>query len=71
MAFPARVHLKRRPPRKDVTFLGEIDLELRPVLHGRTVFVHEGQKVMGYIEMLMPSDWVARDVVPTIRVVQG
>ena len=70
MAFRARVYLQRPPPRTDAIYLGEIDIDTRPILHSRVRFAHNGQMTVGHIEMLTPLDWFEKGLIPTVRVVQ-
>ena len=68
MAFRARVFLQRVPSPEE--YLGVIDLSYRPVLNGVATFIHNGKREGGHIESITPSDWNAKGVIPTLRVVQ-
>jgi len=69
MAFRARVYLQRQG-QTDASYLGEIDLEVRPIPNGRARFMYEGQVVVGGIDTLTPIDWAEKGVIPTVHVVQ-
>jgi hypothetical protein len=69
MPFRARVYLQRQG-QTEANYLGEIDLEVRPIPNGHARFMHEGQVVVGRIDTLTPIDWVEKGVIPTIHVMQ-
>ena len=69
MAITALVYLQE-PGKTEASYLGKIDLEVHPVLNGRARFMHEGRVVIGHIDTLVPPDWAAKGVIPTIHVVQ-
>jgi hypothetical protein len=69
LAFRARIYLQR-PEETEAAYLGEIDLEVRPVLNGRARFMHDGSLVVGHIDTLTPLNWAEIGVVPTIYVAQ-
>ncbi len=70
MAFKARVYLQRRGE-FEAKYIGELDVDPRPVRHGRTTFSHEGKTETGRVEAVDPIDWDKTGIVPTIRVVQS
>jgi hypothetical protein len=70
MAFKARIYLQRRGE-FEATYVGELDVDPRPVRHGRTTFSHAGKTETGRVESVDPIDWDQTGVVPTIRVVQS
>jgi hypothetical protein len=67
LAFRARIYLQR-PGQTEAAYLGEIDLEVRPIVNGRARFMHNGSMVVGHIDTLTPLDWAETGVVPTIYV---
>jgi hypothetical protein len=69
MPFRARVYLQRQD-HTEAIYLGEIELEVRPILNGRASFMHEGRVVVGSIDTLAPPNWVETGTIPTIHVVQ-
>jgi hypothetical protein len=70
MAFKARVYLQRSDSRTEAAYLGEIELEGRPILNGRTSFMHDGKIEVGHIDTVAPSNWDETGVIPTIYIVQ-
>src|SRR5690348_15010198 len=56
MAFKARIYLQR-PAQTHAEYLGEIELDMRPIREGRTRFTHDGQIVVGHIDSVTPPDW--------------
>jgi hypothetical protein len=70
MAFRARVYLQRRGE-SSATYIGEIDLESRPVSNGRATFTHAGKVEKGHIDAVDPPNWDKTGAIPTIRVVQS
>jgi hypothetical protein len=69
MGHRARVYLQR-PGTQTVDFLGEKDLEVRPIRHGRARFEHDGRFEVGHIEQIEPPDWESAGAVPTVTVIQ-
>jgi hypothetical protein len=69
MAFTARVYLQQ-PGKTEASYLGEIDLDVRPILNGRASFMLEGRVVVGHIDTLAPPNWAETGAIPTIHVVQ-
>jgi len=69
-AFRARVYLQRSDSKTEAVYLGEIELEVRPIRKGRASFMHEGRIEIGHIDTVAPPDWDEIGVVPTIYVVQ-
>jgi hypothetical protein len=70
MAFKARVYLQRLGE-SSATYIGELDLESRPVRNGRATFTHAGKVETGHIDTVSPPDWDKTGAIPTIRVVQS
>jgi hypothetical protein len=70
MAFKARVYLQRRGQER-ATYIGEIELQSRPVRNGRATFTHSGKVVTGHIDNVEPRDWDAKGVIPTVHIVQS
>ena len=70
MAFKARVYLQRPDSKTEADFLGEIDLDVRPVQNGRARFIHDGKIEVGHIDTVAPSNWNETGVIPTIYIVQ-
>jgi|HubBroStandDraft_6_1064221.scaffolds.fasta_scaffold5371605_1 hypothetical protein len=68
MGHRARVYLQR-PGVKIAADLGEKDLDVRPVRHGRAQFDHDGKTEVGHIEQIDPSDGEDGGV-PKVLVVQ-
>jgi hypothetical protein len=68
MSYRARVYLQR-PSEKAGTYLGEIDVDPRPVEHGDIRFMHRGKIEVGRIDWIAPDDWEKGAAVPTIYVV--
>ena len=69
MAFKARVYLQQFG-RTDAEYLGEIELDMRPIREGRTRFAHQGVIVVGHIDSVTPSDWDSTGAIPAVYVVQ-
>jgi hypothetical protein len=69
MGHRARVYLQR-PGVKIAADLGEKDLDVRPIRHGRAQFEHDGKTEVGHIEQLDPPDWEASASIPKVLVVQ-
>ena len=69
MAFKARIYLQR-PAQTHAEYLGEIELDMRPVRGGRTSFTHDGQIVVGHIDSVTPPDWDRTGAIPAVYVVQ-
>jgi hypothetical protein len=70
MAFKVRVYLQRRGE-IEATYIGELDVDPRPVRYGRTTFTHAGKTETGRVDAVDPIDWDETGIVPTIRVVQS
>lgn len=69
MGHRARIYLQR-PGAKIATDLGEKDLDVRPIRHGRAQFEHDGKTEVGHIERIDPPDWESTGTVPEVLVVQ-
>ncbi len=67
MAFTARVYL-RQPGGLEARYIGEIDVNPRPVRNGRTVFTHGGKTETRRIDTVEPPDWDKTGAIPTIHV---
>jgi len=67
LAFRARIYLQRSGE-TEAAYLGEIDLEVRPILNGRARFMHNGALVVGHIDTLTPLNWAEAGIIPTIYV---
>ena len=70
MAFKARVYLQRTG-KTDGEYLGEIELDMRPVREGRIRFTHGGEMVVGHIDSVAPPDWDKTGAIPAVFVVEG
>jgi len=70
MTFKARVFLQRRGE-LEAKYIGELEVDPRPVRHGRTNFTHAGKTETGRVDAVEPPDWDKAGVVPTIHVVQN
>jgi hypothetical protein len=68
MAFKARVYLCSGPDKSQARYIGEIDVESRPVRNGRTTFTHAGKVATGHIDAVEPPDWDKTGAIPTIHV---
>ena len=68
MSFKARVYLQR-PGELRARYIGEIDVESRPVRNGRATFTHAGKVETGHISAVDPPDWDKTRA--TIHVVQS
>ena len=60
MAFKARVYLQRPDSKTEADFLGEIELDVRPVQNGRARFIHDGKIEVGHIDTVSPPDWAEK-----------
>jgi hypothetical protein len=69
MAYRARVYVQQ-PPASKLEYLGEINLDLRPVRWGRTSFTYNGKRDGGYIDSVVPPTWENLGVASTVLVVQ-
>ena len=69
MPFKARVYLQL-PGENDAEYLGEIELDVRPIREGRTRFTHRGQIVVGHIDSVTPPNWDETGAIPAVYVVQ-
>jgi hypothetical protein len=69
MAFKARVYLQRFG-HTHPEYLGEIDLDMRPIREGRIRFTHQGVVVAGHIDNVAPADWDKSGAIPAVYVVQ-
>jgi len=69
MVFKARVYLQRFG-HTDADYLGEIDLDMRPVREGRIRFTHDGVIVVGHIDNVAPADWDRTGAIPAVYVMQ-
>ena len=70
MAFRAHVYLQRRGE-SSATYIGEIDVESRPVRNGRATFTYAGKVETGHIDAVDPPDWDKTGAIPTIHVAQS
>ena len=69
MAFNARVYLQRFG-HTDAEYLGEVELDVRPIRNGRASFMHQGAIVIGHIDSVTPTDWDSTGAIPAVYVVQ-
>jgi hypothetical protein len=69
MTFKARIYLQRLGESR-ATYIGEIEIQSRPVRHGRATFAHAGKIETGHIDTVEPPDWDAKGVIPTVHIVQ-
>jgi hypothetical protein len=69
MAFKARVYLQRFG-HVDAEYIGEIDLDMRPIQNGRATFTHDGAVMVGHIDSVTPPDWDSTGAIPAVYVVQ-
>ena len=69
MAFKARIYLQRSG-QTGAEYLGEIELDMRPIREGRASFTHNGQIVVGHIDSVTPLDWDRTGAIPAVYVVQ-
>jgi hypothetical protein len=70
MSYRARVYLERTSE-KAATYIGPMDVELRPVRGRQVRFTHDGKIEIGQVDQVVPENWESLGVVPTIHVVQG
>jgi hypothetical protein len=70
MAFKARVYLQRRGELQ-AKYIGEIDVDPRPIRHGRTTFMHAGKTETGRVDTVDPPDWDKTGAIPTLHIVQS
>jgi hypothetical protein len=70
MSFRVRVYLQL-PGGSKVRYIGEMDLEQRPVRDGHVTFEHEGKMATFRIDMIVPAHWQQMGGVPTITVIQS
>jgi hypothetical protein len=70
MSFRVRVYLQL-PGGSKVRYIGERDLEDRPVRGSHVIIQHEGKMETFRIDMIVPDHWQQIGGVPTITVVQS
>ena len=68
MAFRARVYLYRVPDAKP-EYLGEVDLDQRPIRWSWTKFTYQGKRESGQIETVVPPAWETLGVTPVVHIV--
>jgi hypothetical protein len=70
MSFKVRVYLQL-PGGTKVHYIGERDLEQRPVRGGHVIIEHEGKMETFRVDMIVPDNWQQIGGVPTITVIQS
>ena len=71
MSFRVRVYLQLPGGGSKVRYIGERDLEQRPVRGAHVTIEHEGKMEAFRIDLIVPEHWHQIGGVPTITVVQG
>ena len=69
MTHRARIYLRLAPAETRYHYIGEIDLDRRPVEKGQIRFAHRGKTHLGSIEIVSPLDWEERGAIPMLHVV--
>src|SRR5262245_3493730 len=69
MTYKARIYLRLAPAETRYHYIGEIDLNRRPVEKGQIPFKRQGKVQLGSIETVSPRDWDKRGVIPVLHVV--
>jgi hypothetical protein len=71
MTYKARIYLRLAAAETRYHYIGEIDLDRRPVEKGQIPLKRQGKVQLGSIEIVSPFDWDKRGVVPVLHVVLG
>jgi hypothetical protein len=69
MTYKARIYLRLAPAETHYHYIGEIELDCRPVEKGQIPFKRQGMVQFGSIEIVSPLDWDKRGVIPVLHVV--
>jgi hypothetical protein len=69
MTYRARIYLRLAPAETKYHYIGEIDLDRRPVEKGQIQLKRRGKVQLGRIETVSPFDWDKRDMIPVLHVV--
>jgi hypothetical protein len=69
MTYKARIYLRLAQAETRYHYIGEIDLDRRPVEKGEIPFKRRGKIQLGSIEIVSPLDWDKRGVIPVLHVV--
>jgi hypothetical protein len=69
MPFRARIYLRLAPAETRYHYIGEIDLDRRPVENGQIQVKHQGKVQLARVEIVSPLDWEMRGVIPVLQVV--
>jgi hypothetical protein len=69
--YKARIYLRLAAAETRYHYIGEIDLDRRPVEKGQIPFKRQGKVQFGSIEIVSPLDWDKRGVIPVLHVVLG
>jgi hypothetical protein len=69
MTYRARIYLRLAYAETRYHYIGEINLDRRPVEKGQIPFKRQGKTQLGRIEIVSPLDWDKRGVIPVLHVV--
>jgi hypothetical protein len=69
MTYKARIYLRLAQAETRYHYIGEIDLDRRPVEKGKIPFKRRGKIQLGSIEIVSPLDWDKRGVIPVLHFV--
>ena len=69
MVYRARVYLHQTPD-AEPEYLGEINLDQRPVRWNWVSFTFRGKDEVGQIEAIVPPTWESLGVIPAVHVLQ-
>ena len=69
MVYRARVYLHQTPD-AEPEYLGEINLDQRPVRWSGVNFIFRGKEEVGQIESIVPPAWESLGVIPAVHVVR-
>ena len=68
MSFKARIYL-RRSTEIQPRYLGELELDNRPVPFGQARFIYKGKIETGWVETVKPHNWEPAGLIPTVYVI--
>jgi hypothetical protein len=69
MTYKARIYLRLAQAETRYHYIGEIELDRRPVEKGQIPFKRQGRVQLGRIEIVSPPDWDRSGVIPVLHVV--
>jgi len=67
MSFKARIYL-RRSTQVQALYLGEIELETRPIPFAQARFTYRGKVESGWVETVKPHNWERAGLIPTVHI---